>query len=253
MILLELDLVAWAVAFCVAVVAGLVKGMVGFALPMIFISGLSLVMPPETALGALIIPTFFANGLQALRHGLAPALEIAKQFRMLLISAGICLVVSAQFVLSLSPQALFLFLGFPVTVFTFWQLIKINVFQTKRSPEKDILVGAFAGLIGGVSGIWGPPTVMYLTAVATAKTEQIRVQGVLYGFGSVALIAAHLGSGVLHSQTLTLSTLLVAPALFGFWLGYRLQGRINQAEFRRLTLFVLLFAGLNLLRRGLVG
>ena len=87
MILVELDLVAWAVAFCVAVVAGLVKGMVGFALPMIFISGLSLVMPPETALGALIIPTFFANGLQALRHGLAPALEMAKQFRKLLISA----------------------------------------------------------------------------------------------------------------------------------------------------------------------
>ena len=66
----------------------------------------------------------------------------------------------------------------------------------------------FAGLIGGISGIGWPPTVMYLTAIATAKSEQIRIQGVIYGLGAVALIAAHLGSGVLHSQVLTVSVFL---------------------------------------------
>ena len=157
---LEFDLFTWTVAFCVAMVAGLVKGIVGFALPMIFISGLSIVMPPETALGALIIPAFIANGLQALRHGFALALATVKQFRMFLISGGVCLMASAQFVLMLSPEMLFLLLGFPVTFFAFWQLIKIDVFQVERSREKDTLMGGIAGLIGGVSGIWGPPTVM---------------------------------------------------------------------------------------------
>ena len=37
----------------------------------------------------------------------------------------------------------------------FWQLIKIDLFQVERSREKDILMGGIAGLIGGVSGIWG--------------------------------------------------------------------------------------------------
>ena len=253
MILIELDLSTWAAAFCVAMVAGVVKGMVGFALPMIFISGLSMVMPPETALGALIIPSFFANGIQALRHGLATALKTVKQFRIFLISGGVCLIVSAQFVLLLPPEVLFLLLGFPVTFFTFWQLIKINVFKIERSYGMEILVGGFAGLIGGISGIWGPPTVMYLTAIATAKSEQIRIQGVIYGLGAVALIAAHLGSGVLHSQVLTVSVLLVAPTLLGFWIGDKFQDRINQATFRRLTLYILLVAGLNLMRRGLGG
>ena len=250
---LEFDLFTWTVAFCVAMVAGLVKGIVGFALPMIFISGLSIVMPPETALGALIIPAFIANGLQALRHGFALALATVKQFRMFLISGGVCLMASAQFVLMLSPEMLFLLLGFPVTFFAFWQLIKIDVFQVERSREKDILMGGIAGLIGGVSGIWGPPTVMYLTAIALPKVDKIRIQGVIYGLGAVALIVAHLGSGVLHSQVLTVSALLVAPTLLGFWGGDKFQGHINQATFRRLTLCILLVAGLNLLRRGMGG
>ncbi len=37
----------------VAVLAGLVKGVVGFAMPMSLISGLTLVLPPEQALAAL--------------------------------------------------------------------------------------------------------------------------------------------------------------------------------------------------------
>jgi uncharacterized membrane protein YfcA len=36
------------------------------------------------------------------------------------------------------------------------------------------------------------------------------------------------------------------------WFGGKLQDRINQATFRRATLVVLLLAGANLLRRGLM-
>ena len=107
-------------------------------------------------------------------------------------------------------------------------------------------------MLGGLSGIWGPPTVLYLTAIATEKSEQIRVQGVVYGLGAVALIVAHVGSGVLYAQSFVLSLVLVIPAVFGLWLGSRLQDLINQRGFRRLTLLILMVAGLNLLRRSLI-
>ena len=35
--------------------------------------------------------------------------------------------------------------------------------------------------------------------------------------------------------------------------GFRLQDQINQKQFKRLTLFVLLVGGLNLIRRGVMG
>ena len=106
--------------------------------------------------------------------------------------------------------------------------------------------------LGGLSGIWGPPTVLYLTAIATEKSEQIRVQGVVYGLGAVVLIVAHVWSGILYAQSFAFSLVLVIPAVFGLWLGSRLQDLINQRGFRRLTLLILMVAGLNLLRRSLI-
>ena len=52
----------------VAAVAGVIKGMVGFAMPMIMISGLGMILSPELALAGLILPTVLANGVQALRQ-----------------------------------------------------------------------------------------------------------------------------------------------------------------------------------------
>ena len=250
--MLTLDPVTWAVAVMVAIVAGLVKGLVGFALPMVFISGLSLVLPPHLALAALIMPTFFTNGWQALQQGPAAALGSVKQFRIFLMSGAVCLAVSAQFVLYFVPATLFFLIGFLVTAFTLWHLVQVDVFQTEKTVIKDILVGGCAGVLGGLSGIWGPPTVLYLTAIATEKSEQIRVQGVVYGLGAVVLIVAHVWSGILYAQSFVLSLVLVIPAVFGLWLGSRLQDLINQRVFRRLTLLILMVAGLNLLRRSLI-
>jgi uncharacterized membrane protein YfcA len=91
-----------------------------------------------------------------------------------------------------------------------------------------------------------------LTARATEKREQMRVQGVIFALGSVVLLASHLGSGVLRIDTLPLSFWLVVPAMIGVWLGFWLQDRFDQATFRKATLWVLLIAGANLIRRGLV-
>jgi uncharacterized membrane protein YfcA len=114
-------------------------------------------------------------------------------------------------------------------------------------------VASFAGFIGGLSGVWGPPTVAYLTMLGTEKRDQMRVQGVIYGLGAVALTLAHLGSGVLDARSAPFSALLILPALAGMWLGGRIQDRIDQAGFRRVTLIVLLVAGLNLVRRAVMG
>jgi len=105
--------------------------------------------------------------------------------------------------------------------------------------------------VGGLSGVWGPPTVAYLTALGTDKRASMRIQGVIYGTGSVVLSAAHLNSGVLNAATLPVSAALVIPALVGTWIGFRFHDRMDPTRFRRWTQVVLLIAGLNLIRRGL--
>lgn len=250
------DLSPTALALClmVALLAGVIKGMVGFAMPMIMVSGLSSIVGAEWALAGLILPTVLTNLWQALRQGRAAAWASVKRFRVFLLCGLVTLLGSAQLVRVLPADVLLLMIGGPVVVFALIQLFGV---QPKLPKDGHHLVeagiGGFAGFIGGLSGIWGPPTVMYLTAIETPKRDQIRIQGVIYGLGAVALLGAHVGSGVVRAQTLPFSVALLVPALLGTWLGFQVQDRIDQGAFKKATLVILLIAGLNLIRRGLIG
>ena len=239
-----------ALAVAVALGAGVVKGMVGFAMPMLMISGLSMIMGPELALAALIFPTVMTNGVQALRQGRAAAFDSVRKFRVFLLVGGAFLLMSAQLVRVLPAPVFLLMLGIPVMFFALIQLVGLRLKLEQRSLKIEVGIGALAGFIGGLSRVWGPPTVMYLTALDTPKQEQMRIQGVIYGLGAVFLLIAHTGSGVMRAETVPLSAAMVLPALVGMWIGGRLQDRIDQRAFRRATLAVLLIAGLNLVRRG---
>ncbi len=57
----------------------------------------------------------------------------------------------------------------------------------------------------------------------------------------------------MRAETAQFSALLILPAMAGMWIGLRMQDHIDQVAFRKLTLLVLLIAGFNLLRRGLMG
>jgi len=241
-----------ALAMLMAVVGGLVKGVVGFAMPTVLISGLGLFLSPELALAGLILPTVVTNGWQALRQGVAAAWASMRRFRVFLLTGVLCLLASAQLVPILPSDTMMLILGIVITGFAALQLAGFTFSFKAPSARLEVIFGGIAGTIGGMSGVWGPPTVAYLTAINTEKTEHMRVQGVIYGLGAVALIFAHVGSGVLNVQTASFSALLIPPALLGIWLGSKVHDRIDQKLFRRAILAVLLIAGLNLIRRGLM-
>ncbi len=235
----------------VAIFAGMIKGMVGFAMPTVLMAGLSTVLPPDLALAGLILPTLLSNLWQALRQGLGAALASLVRFRAFLIAGGVVMALAAQLVPVLPPSAMFLIIGPLITLYAASMLLGRGL-RAGTGLRGEAGMGALAGFLGGISGIWGPPTVAMLVARNTEKTEQIRVQGVIYGLGSVLLLVSHLGSGVLRAETLPLSLALVPPALLGVLIGFRLQDRLDHDMFRKVTLWVLLVAGLNLIRRGVL-
>lgn len=242
-----------ALCFGITLLAGTVKGMVGFAMPMVMISLMSSVIDPELALAGLILPTVITNATQALRQGWRAALEAMLRFRVFLGVGLVALVISSQLVRVLPQETLLLMIGLPVSVFSALQLMGWQL----RLPERGRLwiesaLGGIAGFMGGFSGVWGPPTVMYLTALDTPKAEQMRIQGVIYGAGAVVLIFSHLASGVLRAETVPFSLALIVPAVLGMAIGTRLHDRIDQRAFRKATLAVLFIVALNLVRRALM-
>jgi uncharacterized protein len=250
-ILGNVTLAGFAAALLVGLIAGVIKGMVGFGLPTVLISGLTVMLAPDVALAALIFPTLVANAMQALRGGIKAALIAVNKYRVFLLAGLVFMIGSAQLVMSLSQSTLFLLIGMPVSCFALLQLGGWEFRLPNPTKGIEMAVGAVTGFIGGLSGVWGPPTVAYLTAINTPKAEQIRVQGVIYGLGAMVLAVAHLKSGVLRAETIPLSVVMILPAVLGMVIGVRIQDRINQARFKQVTLAVLLIAGLNLVRRGL--
>ncbi|MFU1476470.1 sulfite exporter TauE/SafE family protein [Roseovarius sp. C7] len=232
--------------------AGLLKGCIGFGLPTVMIAGLSLIMGPEVALAALALPALVSNGWQALRGGTAAAWASLRRFRVFLLSGFALMVISAQFVPYLPPRLMILLIGVPIFLFALFALMGRHL-PIPQNPSQRVQggVGAISGLIGGVTGMWGPPTVALLTAMQTDKGDQLRIQGVIYGLGAVTLVGSHLVSGVLNAQTVPLSLAMILPALAGMRAGFLIHDWLDQRQFQRLTHVALLIAGSLLMGRGL--
>lgn len=234
--------------------AGVVKGAVGFAMPLIVISTVSLFIDPLLVVAALIFPILVSNLSQMLRQGVGAALEALRSHWLFAVIMCATIFATAQVIRSVSTQTIFLLLGIAICVISSIQLSGWH----PRVPERfrtvaSVIAGAIAGLMGGFSGTWGPATVLYLLALDTPKTKQVTVQGVLFALGGWPLFVGHLKSGVLNAQTAPLSALMVIPVFTGMWVGFRIQDRIAQATFRKATLVVLVLAGANLIREGLAG
>jgi hypothetical protein len=241
-----------AAALAVTLFAGFVKGAVGFAMPLIMVSAFSAFLPADVALAGLILPTLVTNLSQAFRQGWAPAVETARSYRRFLIGTVIFILISAQLFDLIPRVAYLLLLGVPVTAFAAAQLLGLPLaLRLEHRARAEWVLGVIGGLYGGISGIWGPPLLVYLLSIGAPKTEAVRAQGVVFLIGAIALLSAHLGTGLMTGGPLVFSALLILPAYAGMALGYRVQDRLDQTRFRRWTQILLVVSGLNLIRQAL--
>lgn len=239
------------IAAGVTLVSGVIKGAIGFAMPMIMMSALGSFLPAPVALALSILPMLVTNVQQATRQGARAAWESILAYRWHIGMLGAFIFVSAPFARILPQPLMYLALGIPIMGFALWQLsgrpLTVPIHHRRRA---EIATGVIGGLYGGISGIWGPPLIVYLLSIGASKLDQIRVQGVVFLLGAAILALAHLGTGVLNAQTLPLSALMVIPALTGMQLGFWLQDQLDLAQFRRWTLVLLMLTAANLIRRA---
>ena len=250
----ELSLSILLAAFGITMCAGAVKGALGFAMPLIMISALSGLMPVELALAGMMLPTLITNLSQTLRQGWPAAWGSIRQYWRMLVAIVLFMLLSAQALSFLSGPVLLAILGVPIIAFAVVQLAGIPLrIAVARRRRAEWTSGIIAGLYGGITGVWGPPVMVYLISVDTNKRDTVRVLGIVFLIGAVALIAGHLVSGVANAQSLTFSAMLVVPGMLGMWLGYLVQDMLDAERFRRWTLIMMVVLGLNLLRQALAG
>lgn len=252
--ILGLDAALFALAATAYVAGGFVKGAVGFALPLIAVTTTATLVGPETAVALVILPILVSNLSQAMSLGVRALVDSAVRHRALIGVTVVVIALSAPLLPSLDERWFFGLLGGATAVFAVLQLAG---WRPRVAPERERVVGSGVGLVagffGGLSGIWGPPVVLYAQALGLAKDPQVQMLGATFLLGGLVLAPSHIATGVLTTETALLSAAMLVPTQIGMWLGSRARGRLDQERFRRWTLIVLILTSLNLLRRAALG
>ncbi|MCG8595561.1 MAG: sulfite exporter TauE/SafE family protein [Kiloniellales bacterium] len=107
----------------------------------------------------------------------------------------------------------------------------------------DAAVGLGGGVLGGFAGLSGPLPTIWCSLKGWSKDEQRSVfQGFNLSILSLALISQALG-GVVTREVLLLGLVCLPATSLGAWLGRCSYDRIDDRQFRRLVLWLLLASG----------
>ncbi len=242
-------LLVWCAASLAA--AGVVKGVVGIGIPMVSIALLSLAISVPQAVTLLPVPILVANTWQAFRGGRFKS--SVSRFRPLIVALGFGMIIGALLLKHVDDRVLQGIIGVAVMVFSITSMSTPELRLPSRAEGwVGAVTGALGGVLGGMSSLFGPPILMFLTSLHLPKDEFVAVVGTVYLLGGVFLLAALAGVRVMGPEELALSALATPPLLAGMVVGQWLRDRISQETFRQGLLITVMLIGASLLVRAVL-
>lgn len=240
------------IALAAFLFAGIIKGTVGIGLPTAAIGVLGQLVEPRLAISLSILPIIAANIWQIVTSG--AILETLRKFWLYALTLVVFLLATTRYVNLLPTETLAILVGVMIVAFSGVNLLgAMPPLPRKFDFAAQGIAGAVSGIMGGFTGLWGPPMLIYFLARQTEKKEFVSAMGVLLFIGGLPMAFGYWQAGLLNSTTAPLSALLVIPTLLGFGAGAELRRRLDADRFRTILLVIFLVMGLNLIRKGLFG
>lgn len=238
-----LDIAAWQLAAAIAasLVGGIISGLTGFGFGLVVVPILLMLFPPPTVV-VLSKGLGVSSGVPILWADwrIARARTIAHLF----IPAVLGLVAGVWILTTTNPAVIKFAAGLTVIVFA---LIVMRGFVIPgiRSRLAPIVVGFASGALGTSTGMPGPPAVLYLTD-KNLEPRVFRASVTMYFFVvDIIGVALVIRTGIVDDHVLGIALILLPFALIGRRIGQRYLQRVDQAQFRQITLVLLILTGLS--------
>lgn len=231
---------------------GLVKGALGFGLPLVTMSILPLVVSVDFALAinALVLP--FTNFKQF--FGAACMRETIWRFRYVLGGIVVGVPIGAVLVSIITDQVLMLSLGISIICFVVLTVASPELKIPKRhDSEVAGAVGLLGGIVGALTTANGPIFLMHLVAMKVERTMFISALGLLFIVSGVLISGAFWLAGLMDAARVAVAAISLPAALAGMSAGDTVGQHIPAEIFRRIVIGVLCLLALNLIVRGLAG
>jgi uncharacterized protein len=232
------------------VAAGLVKGAAGLGLPLIALPLLSFVVPLKTAVALVIVPIFITNVAQSVQGGLA--MPILRRFWLAWLVIGVVIAISAQALVAVDEKILYGIIGTTLILLTITLRYRPSL-QVQPAQERwaSPLVAGVGGVLGGFTGIYGPPYMLYLASLRMKKNEFVAAISQYFVAGNIGLTIGLLGFGGATLRDLAYSAAATLPAYAGMWVGQRIQSRLDERRFAGLLYILYLAMGASFVARAI--
>ena len=228
---------------------GLVKGVAGLGLPLVAIPLLSFALPLKTSVALVIVPIFATNVAQSFQGGLArPTL---RRFWPAWATVIVIIAVTAQALVAVDERILYAIIGTTLILMTITLRYRPSL-QIKPAQEKwtSPAAAATGGLLGGFTGIYGPPFMIYLASLRMKKGEFVAAISQYFVAGNIGLAIGLLSFGGAGLHDMALSAVATVPAYAGLWLGQRVHSLLDESRFSALLYVLYLATGASFLIRA---
>jgi len=228
---------------------GLVKGTLGFGMPMVALPIIAFIIPPTTAMILLCAPIFLTNFLQIkFRQGVS-----SYRFLPMFLSLIIGLIIGARLILEIDVKTITQIIAVSIIFAALVNCFGIKIKNINKNHENTItsFIGFGSGILGGLSTFYGPPMLAYLVAVDLPKEKFVRTVSTMYFIGSFPLYGSLIYYGFATKEDLIFSLILIIPAFIAQQVGTKIRDKFNQKQFRICILITLIILGFSLLVKTL--
>jgi uncharacterized membrane protein YfcA len=230
--------------------SGVVKGILSIGLPLVGMPLLTLVVDVPTAVAVLMIPLVLSNLIQAIEG--PGTLAMFKRFWALIIGVIVGTFIGTALFAALDRNILLLIVGVLAIVLATFSIMQPHVtVSPAMEPWIGPPVGLVAGLIGGMSTLFGPLLTIYVVGLKMSRDEFVKVISLLFLIAAVCLMIGGTAQGTAGTRELIWSAVAMIPVYGGMLIGQRVRRYIDPDQFRILVLAVVWLTGANLIRMGL--
>lgn len=243
-------LVAAVISGCL--LGGFVKGVSGSGLPQIAVPLIALTWDVPTAVALVQFPALSINLFQVRLRGHPPSV-LLRQWPIVLVLFG-ATIIGVGLLRAAPPAILFAFMGVLTLASVAFLMLKpqFTLPEQMRIPA-GLGLGLAAGISAGLSSLAGPFLIPYFLSLRLHRDVFVSVVSLCYIAGILPTVGFFLYWNIVPPGVFALSLLAIVPALAGMWCGNFLRARIDEAQFRRIVLVMLIASSLALLAKAVAG
>ncbi|MDP6399485.1 MAG: sulfite exporter TauE/SafE family protein [Arenicellales bacterium] len=231
--------------------AGTVKGIVGFGLPLVSITLLTPLHGLVDAIAVMLLPAVVTNFWQAVSGG--GLIALWKRLWPLYLPGAVSTVMAASVLVQVDAQWPTALLGCVILAYSIgglaaWQLPEPGRRETWLSP----VTGVITGVITGLTGVLVFPLAAYVQALNLDRRMLFQAMGIYLLLANVALAAAFGWQDAFPEGVTHLALIGVVAGLIGMVLGQRVQAHLSAQQFKRVFFCSLAVVGAYIFLRALL-